>query len=299
METRSTVAAFERVFSPIELPELTPTNYLVFVDTTAIFNEIKQLQRTLLNSFWLMIIVVLLLSFLLSILLTRPIKNAMEKQRRFITDASHELKTPLTIMKSNYEVLLLEKEETIQTQIEWLENMKFGIERMSSLTNNLLALSQIEQTSNKSQYLPINVHSIVQEIILPLNSRMNEKNIRFCIDMKSGLVLNTQKEEFSQLLLILLDNAVKYTNFDGWIEISVKKMTRKTHISISNSGAGITANDLPFIFDRFYRVDASRTYANESFGLGLSIAKEITGSLNGKLKVYSKPDEKTTFTIIL
>lgn len=229
----------------------------------------------------------------------KPIIIAWEAQKQFVADASHELKTPLTIINSNYDALISKKKETIESQIKWLDYIKDGADRMSKLVNELLALASYDATSLILKQDECNLSKLVLDAAHSMDAGVFEKNINFIHNVEPDVFLKSDFEKIKQVLMILLDNAVKYTNNRGLIEVALVRSRRHIRITVKNSGNGIAPEDLPKIFDRFYRADSSRTSDAGSYGLGLSIAKTIADSLNGEISVTSSLGGDTVFTFSL
>lgn len=228
----------------------------------------------------------------------QPIEKAMGKQKQFIADASHELKTPLTALKTSIEVALRNKKLKMNEAKEVLKDSLKDIDYLNNLTSNLLNLTSYLQKANFAKD-KVNLESTVKKVykkILPLTKK---KKIKFDIRTKK-INLQANKESLEKLLTILIDNAVKYTKKDGEITLITDTKGGKAVIKIADTGIGITQKDLPYIFDRFFRAERSRTKIKASgVGLGLSMAKEIVKLHKGKIDVKSKPEKGTTFTVKL
>ncbi|MFD1953205.1 sensor histidine kinase [Paenibacillus thailandensis] len=228
-----------------------------------------------------------------------PIKEAFEKQKQFIADASHELKTPLTIINTNADVLLAGGEDTIQNQAKWLHYIKSETERMSKLTGDLLFLTQLDDSQTDMLFANFDMSEAVENILLTMEAVVFEKRIALDYTIEPGLTVYGSGEQMKQVVMILLDNAVKYTKPEGKIALSLKKLSHETVLSVTNTGEGIAPEHLNRIFDRFYRTDASRARKQGGYGLGLAIAKSIVERHKGRISAKSVPGETTTFTVYL
>jgi len=280
------------------LRNLDAANYhnLIFIDITDSRNELSNLFNTLLSAGILMFFAIIIISAYFSKRAIKPIAESVEKQKQFIVDASHELKTPLMIINSNYDVLLDNKEETIESQIKWMEYIKFGTERMTNLTNDLLALARFDQPNLKIQKNTFDINKVISDVISTLEAKSISKELSISKSMKNPLIINQDIEKITQVIFILMDNAIKYTNHKGWIEITTLKTKRHITFTIKNSGPGIAKEHIPKIFNRFYHSNASRNSESKSYGLGLAIAKAIIEKLGGKIWVTSVENEVTTFS---
>lgn len=228
-----------------------------------------------------------------------PVQEAFDKQKRFIADASHELKTPLAVINTNADVLLANSEETIESQSKWLQRIKSETERMKTLTNDLLYLTQMDDAQSRRIFIPFDLSEAVEGVILTMEAIIFEKEISFTYDIEPGHMMTGSSEQIKQVVMILLDNAIKYVNPQGSIHLDLKKQHNHLLLTVSNTGAGITPEHLEHIFDRFYRVDSSRSRKHGGYGLGLAIAKSIVEQHKGKIYARSVPNDKTHFYVQL
>jgi two-component system, OmpR family, sensor histidine kinase CiaH len=267
------------------------------------FIDITDTQKTLNNLLFTFIIVgIIMLAVIFFISLgfankaIKPISKAWEKQKQFVADASHELKTPLSIINANYDVLRSNKEETIESQMKWLEYIRVGSDRMTKLVNDLLILAKTEDTVVEVLKIPFDAGSVIHEVLQSMSAEADKKEVELSYDIQPNLIINSDKELVRQLVMILYDNAIKYTNDYGKIEVSLIKEKRYIIFRVKNSGKGIAKADLTRIFDRFYRTDPSRTGDSGGFGLGLSIAKNIISKLGGEISADSIENEWVVVT---
>lgn len=225
----------------------------------------------------------------------KPIEDALDQQKRFVTDASHELKTPLAAMQIATEVTLRNKQLTKSLAVLTLKENLAEIEKMKNLSNNLLLLAK----TNGNARTTFETFSTAEiKTLEPMFTKLaKQKKIKFVSTIKP-LTISANKESVLQLVSLLLDNAIKYTH-RGTVRLGVLRSGRNLKIVVSDTGVGIKANDVPKIFERFYRVDSSRSKSVDGFGLGLSIAKKIVTSHNGDIKVTSIPTKGSTFTVLL
>ena len=228
----------------------------------------------------------------------KPIEEMAEKQKKFTVDAAHELKTPLTAMKTNLEVNLRDKNLDLKKAKTVLEGTINDIDSLTLLTNSLILQSKYQNYKNGKRD-SINLKESAQNVIAKLEPIAKEKKIKINLDADE---IKTQGDEnfVRELLTILVDNAIKFSKKEGKIEISIKAKNNWAQISVKDNGIGIDEKDIPYIFDRFYKADTSRS-KNEApgFGLGLSIAKEIVEAHKGKISVKSKKGTGTEFLIKL
>lgn len=277
----------------------TGNDNIIFLDVTDSSKTLLSLFYTFLIVALIMLFVIIAISFYFANNAIKPIAGAWEKQKQFVVDASHELKTPLTIIKSNYGVLMSSKEETIESQMKWFEYIDVGTNRMSKLINDLLTLAAIDDMNSKIQSATFDMSDTVKDVIMSMEAGAVAKGICLSSSIDPHIMINSDSEEMAQIVTILLDNAIKYTESSGRIDVIVTKSKNHVTCCVKNTGMGINEEDLSKIFDRFYRPDSSRGSDSGGYGLGLSIAKATAHKLGGKLSVKSTINESTTFTLTL
>lgn len=238
------------------------------------------------------VVMVLLLLVLLSARIVRPIAQSYEKQKRFITDAGHELKTPITIIRADADVI----EEELRDN-EWLTDIRTQTDRLSSLTNDLIYLSRMEEAA-KPQMIDFPLSDVVQESAQPFQSLARTQNKAFTTDVQPMLTLKGDEKSIRKLVSILLDNAMKYSPEGGEIALVLKRTGRQMRLAVTNSANGMEKGAQDRLFDRFYRADASRSTETGGFGLGLSIAKAVTEAHKGKIRAYSADGRSLTVEAI-
>jgi signal transduction histidine kinase len=224
----------------------------------------------------------------------RPIKQAFQKQEKFVSDASHELRTPLSIFYSSVDLLMREEKERLSPYgQEVLQDVKTEAILMSSLINNLLVLARSDKNQMNLDITVVNLSDLLTSIYTKFQRKITN-TIHFEQSIQSGIYLNCDAVRIQQLLYILLDNAFRYTR-EGKVTLSLKVENRKIIITVEDTGCGISAEDLPYVFDRFYRADLSREKGGS--GLGLAIAKAIVSAHSGKIYASSN-SEGSVFTVI-
>lgn len=227
-------------------------------------------------------VMVFLLLMLLSARIVRPIAQSYEKQKQFITDAGHELKTPITIIRADTDVL----EEDVGDN-EWIADIRTQTNRLSSLTNDLVYLSRMEEEGAKPQLLDFPLSDIVSDTAQPFQSVALTQNKTFATDIQPMLSMHGDEKSIRKLVSILLDNAMKYSPEGGSIALSLKKTGRQILLSVTNTASNLEKGNHDRLFDRFYRADASRSSETGGFGLGLAIAKAVVDAHKGKIHANS------------
>jgi two-component system, OmpR family, sensor histidine kinase CiaH len=270
---------------------------IVFLDITFQQGILTKLVYTFFMVALVMLIVIYFISKFFANKSIAPIKEAFDKQKQFIADASHELKTPLAVINTNVDVLLSNKEDSINNQSKWLFYIKSEVERMTKLTNDLLYLTQMDYSDIKMIFSDFNLSEAVENVILTMEAVIYENNLSFQYDIEPNLMIHGNHEQLKQVVMILLDNALKYTNPKGTIGVTLKKDNNNIVFSLNNTGKGIPEEHIDRIFDRFYRLDKSRGRDSGGYGLGLAIAKAIIEQHGGKISAKSVSDENTTFKI--
>lgn len=240
--------------------------------------------------------------FIISLYLSRwalkPLEKSWEQQRQFIADASHELKTPLTVILANTDVLAAHKVETIQSQIKWLDYIKAEATRMRVLVNDLLFLAKSDAAKDTIIKSSVNFSDLVWSCVLPFESIAYEKGKQLLSDIMSDISLMGDEGKLKQLISILLDNACKYSDENGSIKLTLKQKQDKIFLEVTNTGEPIPVQHMPHLFERFYRADESRSRECGGYGLGLSIAQNIVNIHNGKISVTSSKEDGTTFSVV-
>ncbi|ASA24751.1 sensor histidine kinase [Paenibacillus donghaensis] len=272
---------------------------LVFLDITAQQEILTKLIYTFTVVGLAMLIILFFTSRFFANRSIRPVREAFNKQKQFIADASHELKTPLTIINTNADVLLSNREDTIHNQSKWLHYIKSETERMTKLTNDLLYLTEMDDSRTGMVAARFNLSEAVENIILTMEAVIYEKNIALDYHIQPGLTVQGNSQQLQQVVMILLDNAVKYTNPKGAVTLSLTRQHNDVVLSVTNTGEGIAPEHLTRIFDRFYRTDASRARKQGGYGLGLAIAKSIVDQHKGRIYAKSVVGESATFYVQL
>ena len=229
----------------------------------------------------------------------KPIAEMVDEQNRFISDASHELRTPLTALKSSIEVNLRDKKMSLDEAKQVLKENVTQVNKLQTLSDSLLELTQYQSPGNHIPHTSVLIEDVIDNAVERITPLAKAKQITVDHTVPHVKIIGN-KENLSDLFVILLDNAIKYSNTGTKIGIGAKKTDGHINIWVKDHGMGIASKDLPHIFDRFYREDSARGRAEEGgYGLGLSIAKKIVDAHHGTIAVISKPNAGTTFTIKL
>ncbi|WP_407311689.1 sensor histidine kinase [Desulfosporosinus sp. SB140] len=228
-----------------------------------------------------------------------PIRKSWQRQKDFVADASHELRTPLAVIQTNLELVMGNPKETVEEQEEWLKNIKIEVSHMTRLVEDLLFLARVDSEQQLLEKTNFSLDRTINRVIKPLIPMAKAKGIELALNIESDVDVNGDEKRISQLILILVDNAIKHTPTNGQVTISMRSISNAVEILVSDTGEGIEEQHLDKIFERFYRIDKARAKSIEGTGLGLSIANWIVKSHNATIEVSSIPGKETSFTIQL
>lgn len=225
-----------------------------------------------------------------------PIEEMMEGQKRFIADASHEFRTPITALKTEIEVALRDKKMTLLNAKKYLKSNLEETNKLEKLVDYLLSLNRLENSAESLNKRKIQIDRLVREVVKFYKLKAQKKGLALTYSPKK-VFATVDEGAVRQLVSVLLDNALKYT-LKGKVGVSVYKLRGKIQIEVKDTGIGMTRTDLVRIFDRFYRAEASRTKTGEDgYGLGLSIAKSIMDAHGGEIKVQSSKKGSTFIAV--
>lgn len=229
----------------------------------------------------------------------RPIKEMVDEQNRFVTDASHELRTPLTSLKTTTEVYLRAKNHTLAESDELHKSNLEEINNLQTLSDNLIKLTQYQKSNGNMVFEDTSVAEVVDEAVKKVSNLAKYKKITLLNKVKDTKI-EADRQSLAEMFVIFLDNAIKYSPKNTTVTMSTSVQDRFVVIEIKDEGVGIAKGDIPHLFDRFYRVDKSRTKTDVAgYGLGLSIAKQIVDKHNGFIKVESEVGKGTIFKVFL
>lgn len=239
----------------------------------------------------------LIVSYMLSKRVMKPIIENYRKQTEFVQNASHELRTPLTIIQAQQELLLKDPNSKIIDNSENINQTLKETRRMTKLIKDLMDLARADSNKVELKKVETDINQLIEEIILPYKEFANIQNKDINLDLQYNNKIKIDKNRISELLIILLDNAIKYTNNGDKISIKTYQKDGKLNIEVQDTGIGISKKDMPHIFDRFYRADKSHSKKIEGTGLGLSIAATIVEMHNGTIKVKNNEPKGTIFIV--
>ena len=267
---------------------------VVFVDISNDIGTVVTLLKLSVVVIAFSLIVVYIFTYRLSKWAIKPVQTAFDNQKRFISDASHELKTPLTVMSANADVLESEIGEN-----QWLDNIKNQTTVMSQLVYDLLDLAKLDETRDDMVMAEFDLSSAVLSRTLEFECTAFEEHKKFEQNIKENIIYKGNEDSIKQLIGILVDNAIKHSEENGIIRVTLTTNGNKKIFQVYNTGNGIRDSEKDKIFNRFYRSDVSRSRETGGYGLGLSIAKSIAEAHGGTISVDGEENKWISFTVVL
>lgn len=267
---------------------------VVFLDCARNLSTLKTVITASLGISFAGLVMVLILLIFLSGRIVKPFWENYEKQRRFITDAGHDLKTPLTVIGADAEVLEMDIGEN-----EWITDIRNQVARLTDMTNSLIVLSKMEEPEPQYQMIDFPLSDIVEEVLEEYRSlaKTHEKNLSGSI--QPMISLNGDEKSIRRLLSVLLDNAMKYSDEHGTIALTLEQQRGTIRLTVFNTCPYMPKESLPHLFDRFYRTDESRNSQTGGYGLGLSIAAAIVTAHKGKISASTTDEKSLLITVTL
>lgn len=270
---------------------------IAIASTDYIVHSVVNLVLVLLAVWVGAMLLFLFISIKLSAVAARPMEEAMQREKQFVADASHDLKTPLSVILANNSILMENPENKVGDLRRWLDSTQEAAKRMQKLIAEMLTLADVERQDVPLVREEVDLANIAMKADLELESVAFEKNITLEDDLPDRCMVMGNADYLLRIVMSLLENALKYEPSGGRVSIHLTQSKKKTVLSVCNQGSRIADEDLPHVFDRFYRSDKSRTNSAGSFGLGLAITKEMVERLGGTISVTSSQEEGTVFSV--
>lgn len=267
---------------------------IALTDKSQTIDMLHKLTRITVIIGLISIILLSVASFFLSGLIVRPIKEAFDKQKQFVSDASHELKTPLTVIAANADVL----EGEIGNN-RWLNYIHSQVDRMSVLVNDLLSLTRLENNTSQFIVTDFDLSKAITNTALPFETQAFEANKNFEINIEDNLYVAGSEMHVKQMAAIFIDNALKYSKDGGTVRVSLRRDGERKVLSVYNTGTGVREEEKDKIFERFYRSDSSRARSTGGYGLGLAIARSIIEKHKFKIYVDNAEGKSINFIITM
>lgn len=274
---------------------------LAFVDASAFLTSMSNTAAGSAVVFLFILAVVTALAVALSRAMTRPVQRAWDSQAQFVADASHELKTPLTVILANADILSGREGRLDADQAKWVDGIKGEARRMKGLVEEMLFLARSDNDARAehADAPELDLSLLVGEACLTFDAVAFEANVELVSSVAGGITIKADRSQIERLVKSLLDNAIKYAGDAGRVSVSLVER-KKGHpvLRVNNTGDPIPPEDLPRVFDRFWRSDRARSATESgSFGLGLAIAKSIAEAQGARIEAASSKEEGTTFTV--
>ncbi len=281
-----TVGDYNLRYMKQESPRMMSGGRIVFLDRTLEISTINRMLFIFVIIGSIGVVMIFGISILLANWTIKPVDRAWNQQKQFVADASHELKTPLTVISANTDVILSNKLDTVQSQSKWLNYIKDETVRMTKLVNSLLYIAKYDSNELKFASVQFNVSDVVENICLQYETLVFESGKTLETEISENVIMKGDEDKIKQLVNILLDNARKYSTENGKIKLVLNRDTKsgKVNIIVSNTSNPIEKEKLEKLFDRFYRLDDSRNRKTGGSGLGLNIAKSIVDVHGGSIK---------------
>lgn len=274
-------------------PDKNGGSTIIVLDCFLQLQSANNMLRITVVMFLICVLIVFVLLLFLSKRAIRPFADNLERQRQFITDASHELKTPLAILSADIGLL-----EDTYGRDKWLESARSQITRLDKLIKNLVELARTEETVKEDAVICFSISEVAQASVDAFRPLAEADGKSLTAEIADGISLKGVQDNFFRLFSILLDNAVKYCDPEGVIRLSVSQRGRNIYIAVSNPCAGVNAAQLPRYFDRFYRADSSRARSTGGYGIGLSTARAVVTRHKGRISNHYA-DGVITFTAVI
>ena len=268
---------------------------IVFASNNMVFANLRNTVLVSVGLFFGSMVIIFLISLWLSGLAVKPVKKAWEQQKQFVADASHELKTPLTVILANNNIMMSHPQSRVTDEHQWLESTEEEAQHMKQLIDQMLFLAKSDAGNTQVQLSEVNLSEIVEGSALNFEPVAFEREVLIDTDIRPDILMQGNQLQLNQLAHILIDNAVKYAEDNSTVTIALHKHGDGTEFTVNNKGSVISKEEMEHIFDRFYRAEKSRT--TKGYGLGLAIAQRIVEDMNGKITVQSNQTDGTTFTV--
>jgi signal transduction histidine kinase len=276
---------------------LSQTTLILFADAGSVFHTLRNTVLICAALYALCLTVLFFISFWLSGIAVKPTEVAWSQQKQFISDASHELKTPLPVILANNSILMGHRQEPVQSQWQWLESTQEEAQHMKRLIDQMLMLAKSEEHHAITECTEISLSAIAEECALGFEPLAYEKGMTLESQIEPALYVCADATMLTQLIHILLDNAIKYGRKGTPVTLWLGRTGSSAVIRVHDYGAVIAPDDLDHIFDRFFRADKAR--GEGGHGLGLAIARNIVELLKGKIRVSSDDQSGTVFQVAL
>ncbi len=262
-------------------------------------NAVNRLKLVLIVTDIGIVLIISGLGYFLAGKTLQPIKKSLDEQKRFVSDSAHELRTPLSIMKTGIETMAIEKNQSLKGYQNLNKDLLEEVDRLINLSNDLLFLAHSDSAKPEKNQYKINLSSICSNQIKLIRAYARRKEVRLNEDVEKALHIMGNADQMNRLVANLLKNAIDYNKKSGEVLLSLKKYKHRIILTVKDTGIGIALNEQKRIFERFYKVDKARSIYEGGSGLGLSIVKEIVDFHKGTIKINSESGKGTEVIVSL
>lgn len=269
---------------------------IAIASTSYLRQSMTDLTLILAGIFFASMVLFYFISRRISLLAIRPLEEAMVREKQFVADASHDLKTPLTVILANSSILQSNPQSTVGQQMKWIDSTVSAAHNMRSMVNSLLTLSGVEASESTIELERVNLSDAAEQAILQMEGVAYDSGIELESEIESGIYIRGSRDYALQIVSSLIENALKYEPRHGSVSVRLRSERGQAVLTVANPNSVIAPEDLPHIFDRFYRADKTRD-ARGGHGLGLAIAKRMTEAMGAKISAASSDKAGTCFTV--
>ncbi len=269
---------------------------IAFADSSGFYNYLRIIMVDGAVLCGLALIILFIVSNILASVFISPMKKNWDQQKNFIADASHELKTPLTVVLANCKILEAHPDSTVEEQMKWIKSTDEEASHMKELVNKLLFLAKNDSVKSDKISETVNISEMATRLALQFEPVAYENGVTVYSDIEKGLIIHSDPTAVNQIIHILIDNAVKYAGIGGEVRIDLRKKNKNVYLYTKNTGTPIEKEELAHIFERFYRSDKART-SGSGYGLGLPICRSLVNGIGANITVTSDAENGTIFTV--
>ncbi|MBR4767507.1 MAG: HAMP domain-containing histidine kinase [Lachnospiraceae bacterium] len=272
------------------------SSVIAFADSSYLARPVWTMALLLGGIFLVLMTILFFLSRRLSAIALKPMEEARDMERRFVDDVSHDLKTPISVILANMNIVKQDPESSVSQESQWIDSTETAARRMLSMVNEMLTLSSAENRSKEPVLADTDLSAVIEKAVLQTESLAFEKKVELGSDIQEDLHAVTNPEAAERIAMSLIENALKYEPEGGTVRVALKSAKGKAVLTVENPGSVIPSDDLPHLFERFYRSDKSRSTSG-GFGLGLSIVKALSDSVHARISAESDEKTGTRFTV--
>lgn len=269
---------------------------IAFADSSGYYDYLSLMMKAGAVMCLCAMLILFIISNIMASIFIRPLQKNWDQQKDFIADASHELKTPLTVVLANCRILEDHPDLTVGEQIKWIKSTDEEASHMKELVNKMLFLAKNDSVKTDKIKTSVNISDMVTSLTLQFEPVAYEAGVSISANIEKGITINSDPTAVNQIIHILIDNAVKYAGLGGNVTVSLRKRNKTVFLSTKNTGEPMSKDELEHIFERFYRSDKART-SGSGYGLGLPICRSLVNGIGANITVASDEATGTVFTV--